>query len=222
MPHLAHLRFLGEQLDRDGRATVPGCRPSGSSSGRGPIQNSLYPAADPACGLGLRLPDWLEDLHHQSGIDRLHRQIADGRIDVGSSCWATAADASDCARSAHEPGCRPRRIPGTSWSTRWPVAPAAARPAEPRSGRCLRAASCGRRSLSRELRRGSRDHKSRARASWLAVAHVAEQPRPGAGIGQLEIEVAADAVLARRANRRHLSDGQILHRTYSANASTKR
>src|SRR5215813_78260 len=51
--------------------------------GLGPVQDRLDAAAHAACGLWLRRPNGLEDLHDQSDIDLLHRQSAEDRTCIG-------------------------------------------------------------------------------------------------------------------------------------------
>jgi len=53
------------------------------TAGLGPIQYALDPAPYPACGLSFRDPDRLDDFHNEHGIDLLHGERADNRIDIG-------------------------------------------------------------------------------------------------------------------------------------------
>ena len=50
---------------------------------RGRIQYRLDALADPARGYGLRVPDRLQDAHHQPGVDLLDGQGAEERVDIG-------------------------------------------------------------------------------------------------------------------------------------------
>src|SRR6516165_2690059 len=47
-----------------------------------PIEDDLNPAADPAGGVGLVLPDRLQHFEHQRRVDVLHGQVADHWIDI--------------------------------------------------------------------------------------------------------------------------------------------
>src|SRR5215471_5812901 len=48
-----------------------------------PIEDTLDASAKAAGRLGSRSPDRFEDLEHEPGIDRSHRQLADDRIRIG-------------------------------------------------------------------------------------------------------------------------------------------
>src|SRR6516164_2114017 len=51
---------------------------------RGPIEDALYPPADPGSRLRLLMPDRFEHLHDEPDIDRFHGQAAESGIDVGA------------------------------------------------------------------------------------------------------------------------------------------
>src|SRR5262249_49598863 len=50
---------------------------------RCPVKDCLDAAAHAARGLGLLLPDWLQNLEHEPCIDFLYRQVAQGGQHVG-------------------------------------------------------------------------------------------------------------------------------------------
>jgi hypothetical protein len=76
MHDLAHLAALGQQ---GFKVPSPACRVLALAKAAGcrPVEHGFDPAAHAGCGLGLGLPDRFEHPHHQCGVDRHHRQLAE-------------------------------------------------------------------------------------------------------------------------------------------------
>src|SRR5579859_2542567 len=53
---------------------------------RRPVEDAFDPASDPARRLWLGRPYRLDRLHDQPNVNSSHRQVADGRMDVGGEC----------------------------------------------------------------------------------------------------------------------------------------
>src|SRR5215472_14162501 len=67
-------------------APLRGVLPLAQAQGFCPVQDRLDAAADTTGRFGLLGPDRLQNLEHESGVDRAHRQVTEDRVGVCDEC----------------------------------------------------------------------------------------------------------------------------------------